>query len=642
MAVVRAESHVRQPRPAIDLLESRRLLTAVVTNEEVTDFGGSEFADDVVVQKDERIIVLGHSENDPNGNRLFLARYDVDGTFDRSFGEDGRIFGEFDQFPRATSMAVDRSGRILVAGVTNESNPQIAAMRFTSAGFLDRSFGNNGLATLDAGEGESVADVAVDSSGRVIVAGQAVGGTPGAPNARLGFMVARFVSFGQPDTSFGGGDNFAVGSGFTTFTVGGGESGATGIVLDGSRIVVSGFGTEQEPGESPERRFTIARLEQRGVLDDDFGDGDDGIVVLDAGLPTIAQDLALAKGGKIVAVGHTLPTLDATGQQFLIARFDRGGRLDPNFGGGDGFNLSTFGGAHTLVAREVAVDNKDRILVAGEVADGGEPTGDLNDDLFLLARYAPDGTPDTTFGEGGALVNEVQPGVDSFEQVAGLAIQRDGKDQRVIVAGNAGTTNLDQDLAVLRVSSDATQSSGKAFIKGHSLLVRGGDRDDTITVSPNFANGTIDVNINGAVQSFPAGSITRIGIKGNDGDDDISSSVGGDVISTLEGNDDDDDLRLFGDAHGRLEGGDGEDDIVGGDRADRLKGGDGDDQLFGGNGDDDITGGDGFDRLFGEDGDDDLKADDGFTDDVDGGGGGDEAFIDFFDFVTRVDDVEFR
>lgn len=635
-------------RAELEPLETRRLLTAVVSNEEVSDFGASEFADDVVVQKNDRVLVVGHTENDPQGNRLFLARYDVDGTLDPFFGEDGRIFGEFAELPRATSMALDRSGRIFVAGVTVDPNPVVAVVRFTSSGFLDRSFGNGGIAKLDAGEGETVADVAVDSSGRVVVAGQVLVGASGSPNARPGFLVARFDFNGQPDTTFGGGDDFAVGDGVTAFTVGGGDSGATSVLLDGNtRIFVAGFGTEQQAGESPERRFTLARLDQFGTLDDDFGEGGDtgerdGVVTLDIGLPAIAQGLALAKNGKVVAAGNTIPTFDAPGEQFVVARFDRGGQVDPNFGGGDGFNIATFAPALSQIARDVAVDSKDRIFVAGEVSDAGEPTGDFNDDQFLLARFLPDGAPDAAFAPGGGLVHEVRTGVDSIEQVAGLAIQREGKDQRVVVAGNAGNAALDQDLALLRVATEATQGSGNVRVKKTSLLVRGTDHNDTISVSPNFAAGTIEVNVNGVVQNVPGAAFTRIGIRGLDGDDEITCSVGGDVITTIEGNDDDDDLRFFGDAHGTIEGGDDDDDIVGGPGRDRLRGGDDDDILFGGDGNDDIEGGEGFDELFGEDGDDELKADDGWHDDVDGGSGDDDAKIDFFDFVTRVDDVDVR
>ena len=96
---------------------------------------------------------------------------------------------------------------------------------------------------------------------------------------------------------------------------------------------------------------------------------------------------------------------------------------------------------------------------------------------------------------------------------------------------------------------------------------------------------------------------------------------------------------------GRLGGddcGDGDDLLLGGNFKDRLRGGRGDDRLFGGDGNDDLAGDSGNDELFGEDGDDELKADDDYHDDVDGGDGDDSANIDFFDFVTRVDDVNFK
>jgi hypothetical protein len=109
------------PCCSAERLEDRTLLAATVVREVVSDFGGSEVADDVIVQRDGRVIVLGHTEGavEAGGGRLFLARYEVDGTLDPFFGEDGRIFGEFPEFPRGSSLALDRSGRIYVAGVTD-------------------------------------------------------------------------------------------------------------------------------------------------------------------------------------------------------------------------------------------------------------------------------------------------------------------------------------------------------------------------------------------------------------------------------------------------------------------------------------------------------------------------------------------
>jgi uncharacterized delta-60 repeat protein len=568
----------------VETLERRTLFSAAVLHEEVNDFGAIDLADAVASDRNGRTYVLGHTLDDPAGNRLFIARYTEEGRLDTFFGDNGRIFGTFANFPRATSIAVDKSGRVIVAGQT-----------------------------------------VVNTGGTTV------------PE----FLVARFDINGRADTAFGSFDTFALGDGVEAFPVGVGESGANSVVLDSSnRIVLGGFGTENQPDASPEHRFAVVRLDQFGAFDDHFGTGDDGIVTYDFGLPSTAQDLALAKDGKIVAAGNTLVTLDAPGEQILVARIERDGSLDDSFGGGDGFTISTFGGARSQTARQVRIDKKQRVLVAGSVNDTGGVTGDLEDDQFLLARYLNDGTPDTVFAPAVGLLHEVKIGPGSIEQVAGLTIQQDGKNPIVIEAGNAGTSATDQDIAVLRIATDATDQTGSASLNGSKLLVRGSNRDDVITVSPDIASGTVVVNVNGAVQTFPGAAIQRVQIGAKDGDDNVTSSVGGDVISTLRGGNGDDDMRLLGDAHGRLEGDDDDDLLVGGDRGDRIRGGDGDDLLYGGDGDDDITGDDGFDQLFGEAGDDDLKADDGFHDDVDGGSDDDEARIDFFDFVTRVDDVE--
>ena len=642
---------------ASERLERRTLMAATVLSEVVTDFGASEFADGVVVQRDGRAIVLGHTENDPAGSRFFLARYDVDGTLDETFGEGGRIAGEFPDFRRASALAVDRIGRLYVAGVTDGTgggdeptdppDPAVAVARFTRSGFLDRAYGAGGIARAQAGVGEVVNDVAVDASGRAVVAGQTLVTSPAGATAVPAFMAVRFEAFGQPDLTFGGVTGTGVRDGVAAFPVGVGESGATSVAIDRSgEVLLGGFGTGRSPGQSAEPRFAVARLERTGVLDDDFGGGDsgdgDGIVTLDVGLPSVAQDLAIGRGGTIVAAGNTLPTVDAPGGQVLVARFDRGGAPDPSFGGGDGFATSAFAGARSPFARGVAIDARDRVLLAGEVADAGEPTGDLDDDRFLLARYLPDGTPDATFGPGGAVLNEVLAGNDSFEEVAGLALQRDGRNGRVVVAGNVGPGPGAQDLAAVRYATDATPGAGSARLNGRKLVVKGTDRADVITVAPGAA-GALDVTVNGTTQSFPLASVSRVEVGARDGDDEVTSSVGGNVVSVLLGGDDDDDLRLLGDARGRLDGDDGHDDLTGADRDDRLRGGDGDDLLFGGAGDDDLDGGDGFDELYGEDGSDDLKADDGFADDLDGGGGGDDdATVDFLDFYSRVDDVRFR
>src|SRR5690242_13897513 len=143
-----------------EILEPRTMLSAAVLHEEVNDFGGSDLADAVASDRSGRTYVVGHTLNDRAGDRLYVPRCDEEGVLDTFLGQSRRIFGTFPSFTRATSIAVDKSGRIVVAGVTNDATTAIAAMRFTSSGFLDTSFGDNGLATIRAGTGNVVNDVA--------------------------------------------------------------------------------------------------------------------------------------------------------------------------------------------------------------------------------------------------------------------------------------------------------------------------------------------------------------------------------------------------------------------------------------------------------------------------------------------------
>jgi len=88
-----------------------------------TDFlGGDDFAYDVRVQEDEKIIVSGTANNGSGlvgGPKYFaVIRYNRDGTLDTSFGAGGKVLTEIaaDGFQGARGLVTDPSGKILVSG----------------------------------------------------------------------------------------------------------------------------------------------------------------------------------------------------------------------------------------------------------------------------------------------------------------------------------------------------------------------------------------------------------------------------------------------------------------------------------------------------------------------------------------------
>lgn len=593
----------------IESLEPRRLYAAGLVRTVTTDFLGTEAAADVVVQKDGRIVVLA---NDPaaDGGRgnYFLARYAPDGSLDDTFGHSGRVLGGFDEFRQATSLAIGKDNRMVVAGLTEATGgagPQLALARYGRGGEVDRSFGVGGLVTASAGDSARVSDVAVDKRGNVAVAGAV---TPGGA-AGEDVFVARFDKLGFAQTTFGGG--------VVTFDFERADGAASAVAFDKrDKVVVGGTDGAPAPPDSTVVQFGLARLGRDGSFDNTFGGGD-GRLTFQPGRPAVLSDLTVLKRGQVLMAGNTV-TGDVPDEQFVVAQFRPNGTPDPSFGrSGEGFTVSDFGAA-SQVAGKLAVDPKlGTIYLAGHVNDA-PIAGGTGDNRFLLARYARDGAPDPAFGTGGAFQTEIVTGPGTTERVAGLGLQKGG---RIVVAGTATLAATGQDLALARYAEELPPGSGRARLSGKTLFVNGTLDRDVVSVTQSADGLTIQVSVNGSndpVDVYDAGDVRRVEVRGDAGDDEVTVSVDN-ADSVILGGGGNDILRVIG-------GGDG-----------RIEGDDGDDQIFGGDGDDRIEGGDGDDRLFGGEGDDRFDEADGEEDDIDGGGGTDRAFIDRRD---DTDDVE--
>ncbi|CAN7649556.1 hypothetical protein [Massilia sp. LjRoot122] len=147
-------------------------------------------------------------------------------------------------------------------------------------------------------------------------------------------------------------------------------------------------------------------------------------------------------GGKLLSF-HVLYTNDGTPSRGVLARHNADGSVDTSYGGGSGrveiAGLRSFSNAAPV---ELA-DGK--VLVAATTT--GQPY-----DMRVL-RLNADGSPDTTFGNGGQAVINVSAGND---QPVKLMVQPDGK---IVVAGwtAAGATG---DMAVTRLNANGSLDTG--------------------------------------------------------------------------------------------------------------------------------------------------------------------------------------
>lgn len=316
------------------------------------------------------------------------------------------------------AMAPAPGGKTVVAGSTR-------VVRLLANGKPDPSFGSGGSAAVPRppGMGFVLAGVAVDSQGRVLLAGSARPlPVASAPDPLLSSAaVMRFAADGSLDPSFGSGGMQVSDLGIkppatNTGHYTGAAVGLRSIVVDsqnrplltGGAVtkVVNGCGS----GETAVSTGFVARLTEAGGLDGSFGE---------SGLRPVAEFSSLEQGGllpggTLFAVGLGKPSCagEGGGPPVVLAGFNPGGSLDPGFG---------FAGLRVIGYRSAPVA---AIAPSGKIV----LLGAKKDDSQLVTRLLPDGASDPSFARIGR-INVFPP---KHGAIAALAVDRQG---RVLLAG---------------------------------------------------------------------------------------------------------------------------------------------------------------------------------------------------------------
>src|SRR5262245_26622945 len=167
---------------------------------------------------------------------------------------------------------------------------------------------------------------------------------------------------------------------------------AVAVQSDGKLVVV---GQTYKNNDYSTEDFVVTRYNTDGTLDTTFGRG--GKVRTDfPGLAAVPSSVVIQADGKIVVAGGAFPLFTFLGN-FEIVRYNPNGSLDRSFGSG-GIVTTVF--PQGSYAFDVALQPDGKIIAAGTVFVDFNP-GESSDTVFAMARYYPDGTPDTTFGNGG-------------------------------------------------------------------------------------------------------------------------------------------------------------------------------------------------------------------------------------------------
>jgi uncharacterized delta-60 repeat protein len=276
---------------------------------------------------------------------------------------------------------------------------------------------------------------------------------------------------------------------------------AVSIQADGKLVVV---GQTYKHNDFSGEDFVVTRYNTDGTLDNSFGSG--GTVRTDfPGLAAVPSSVVIQPDGKIVVAGGAFPLFTFLGN-FEVVRYNPNGSLDRSFGNG---GIVTTNFPEGSYASSVALQVDGKIIAAGTVFVDFMPGEPSNTD-FALARYNPDGTPDTSFGNGG------QVSTDFFgmeDDAFSVLIQPDGK---IVAVGSANNPATYYDFAAVRYLSNgaidttfgvagkvSTDFGVAGFDRAHSAALQADGR----IVAAGFA-----ISQDGGVQNFAVARYTSSGV----------------------------------------------------------------------------------------------------------------------------------
>ena len=458
----------------------------------------------VAVQADGRLLVAGSAEVGGDLD-VAVARYTTAGTLDPTWGGDGLVTvdvgGEDDL---VYGLLVQSDGKVVAVGASATDPMGLSfdflAVRLTSSGALDLTFGGTGWVTVGIGPSSDYAQSAVATpSNQLVLAGYASNGTD------WDVGVARLTADGDLDTGFAG-------DGTVLVPVGSGDDHGYAVDRAGDGgLVVAGASVGD---------VAVVRLTASGALDTAWGG--DGVVTVDLGAGDDAgAAVDLAPDGDVVVAG-------TSGGDVAVVRLTASGALDAAWGGTGAVTVAV--GSGDDAGRAVAVASDGRVVVAGSSHNGAD------DDAAVL-RFTAAGALDAGFSGNGSLT----VGVSGDDVAHGLALAADG---RILLGGESagrflavaveGATVPDVPTGLVAVAGDgavglswsAPGDDGGAAVTGYVVEVSAdGGATWSASSSPSSTAATVDGLVNGGAYRFRVSAVNGVGT-GDPSDTAVATPVG--------------------------------------------------------------------------------------------------------------------
>lgn len=312
------------------------------------------------------------------------------------------------------------------------------------AGDLDPSFGNAGIDTFSFGSFDIARDIAIQTDQKILATGR----TAVTPN-NLDMLLVRLLPDGSPDSTFGT-------NGIVQSALSGWEEGKSVLVQDDGKILVAGY---TDPLSNFAYEATVWRFLSDGSVDTGFGNN--GVVkVVPASDFSELFDMVLYPSGKIAVAGRLTESASNI-SEFMVARLNADGSLDPTFDS-DGLFNSRLDPYNVGAARSIGLLSNN-ILVAG--AEGAVSGGDeklILVGLDTLGQLSAAINPPTN--DGVAVINTTS----DHAHMGAVAIQTDDK---ILALGDRRSNLGNQDRFVFdRREADGTADNGFSSSSEHYSL----------------------------------------------------------------------------------------------------------------------------------------------------------------------------
>jgi len=406
----------------------------------------NDYLIDMMVQPDGKTLIFGSSQNTSTfSNHYVLARFDINGVLDASFGKEGMIHlpneynYNYNFSGNGGKFILQPTGKILIIGGTGEQlydDNDILMLRYTSDGNLDSTFGEGGKIIFVTETPENAYTVYQQLDEKIVLAGSSD------HYDVSDFFLFRCLSTGVIDTTFGE-------NGYVRTDFGKRDIPAKIIGQPDGKLLVLG---KTEDIYLQKSDFVLARYLSDGTLDETFGNKGKVITTIGVGKQAIVRSGLLQRDGKIILVGSAQGLYQP---DYAMVRYHADGQLDESFGSKG--KVITSVSQLDDIGESVVIQADEKILLAGTSREWASH--------LTLVRYNSNGQLDYSFGDKG----KQRP----YFSVHGSFVKKMYlQDDKVILAGDLRLESRpNHDFLIIRFLSDLNVGTINFTLNTNKALV---------------------------------------------------------------------------------------------------------------------------------------------------------------------------